>query len=959
MGLARSRSLAIVVVEGEPGIGKSRLLREATLSLATAEDALMIGHGVDLAGGELPFGVVADALRDLIRREGVPAVRAASPDSCEILGSLVPGLAKAAGEPIRVEIFDAFVTLVATMARDRLVWLVAEDLHWADTSSRDLLAYLVRVVGPARLMVTVTLRRRDGVADRAVSRFVNELARQSGVYRIELKRLSRDEVGDQILDMLHQPADRALVDRAVALAQGIPFLTEELVLAGLQASGPVPSSVFDLMLDRVGELSVAAATVVRASSVGGGHLWHRLLAKVCELPDAVMTDACAEAVAAQVLEVDETGVAYRFRHALLREAVLAALLPADRVHWHQRWACELEADESSPDRDFGRLAAAHHWERTGDAARAFRTTLEAVEIARSVGASSELAALMQRLLRLWSQVPDAATLAGDSPDQILDETIDALIQADEWLTGLAVIDDELAKPFAEEDLSRRAALRVRRRWFLQQLGRDDDETQAELASLLAQLIGAPASPLLVEALIRLGFDLVAESPASASRAHARAVEVASSLGRPRKLLWAKSATALHLSLVGHVEDAISMNLEMLPSVRAQFPAEASLLEADCAWWLCCLGKYEEAQEMGLRAVNGIARPEQARRIWGVAMAHLCAALIARGRWDEAARRVDRARSVGVTGTRGAVLDVLAGILACYRGDLSAAQQAARAAQSRLPDREGQVWPAIRSWVRWLHAEIGAARDDSDEVRDQVSPLWEIPGLEIASDIMWRPLLVAARLEADLARHTLGRRGGVRPSAPSPAGEQHIGRMRKVAARLHQSGDLGVSWMAHFDAECGRFAGEMDPAPWMRVADLWGRVGQVHDQAWALLRVGECHVGAGNKRAAAGVLRQAGLIAEELGARPLDAAITDLVRQARLDIEADEENQGRRAQVLALTGREIEVLTLVASGRSNAEIAQELFISPKTASVHVTHILAKLSVRSRTEAAATAHRLRLL
>ena len=375
----------------------------------------MIGHGVDLAGGELPFGVVADALRDLIRREGVPAVRAASPDSCEILGSLVPGLAKDAGEPSELRSSTRSSTLVSTIATDRLVWLVAEDLHWADTSSRDLLAYLVRVVGPARLLVTVTLRSRDGVADRAVSRFVNELARHSSVQRIELGRLSRDEVGDQILDLLQKPADRALLDRAVALAQGIPFLTEELVLGGLQASGPVPSSVFDLMLDRVDELSDPASTVVRASSVAGGHLWHQLLAKVCELPDAVMTDACAEAVASQVLEVDETGVAYRFRHALLREAVLAALLPADRLHWHQRWACELEADESSPDKDFGRIAAAHHWERTGDADRAFSATLEAVEIARSVGASSERAALMQRLLRLWSQVPDAANSGRQQP----------------------------------------------------------------------------------------------------------------------------------------------------------------------------------------------------------------------------------------------------------------------------------------------------------------------------------------------------------------------------------------------------------------------------------------------------------------------------------------------------------------------------------------------------------------
>ena len=714
------------------------------------------------------------------------------------------------------------------------------------------------------------------------------------------------------------------------------------------------------MLDRVDELSDPASTVVRASSVAGGHLWHQLLAKVCQLPDAVMTDACAEAVASQVLEVDETGVAYRFRHALLREAVLAALLPADRLHWHQRWARELEADESSPDKEFGRIAAAHHWERTGDADRAFSATLEAVEIARSVGASSERAALMQRLLRLWTQVPDAATRAGNSPDQILDETIDALIQADEWIVGLALIDDELAKPAVAEDTIRRAALRVRRRWFVQQLGQDDDETQSELPSLLAQLVDAPASPLVVEALIRLGFDLVAESPEVAGRAHSRAVEVAESLSRPRKLLWAKSAMARHLSLVGDVEDAISMSLELLPSVRTRFPSEASEIEADCAWWLCCLGKYQEAQEMGLRAVNGIARPEQARRTWGVGTAHLCAALIARGRWDQAASRLDQATSVGVTGTRGSVLDVLSGILACYRGDLSAAQRAAQAAQSRLPDREDRVWPAIRGWVRWLHAEIGAAQDDLNEVRDQVSALWEIQGLEIASDIMWRPLLVAARLEADLARRTLGRRGGGRPSTPSLAAEQHMERMGKVAARLHRSGDLGRAWTAQFDAECGRFAGATDPAPWITAAELWGRIGQVHDQGWALLRAGECHVAAGEKRAAAGVLRQASLIGAELAAQPLDAALADLVRQGRIEIEADDDSQGRRRpQVLALTTREIEVLTLVASGRSNAEIAQELFISPKTASVHVTHILAKLGVRSRTEAAATAHRLRLL
>ena len=590
MGVARSGHTTVVVVEGEAGIGKSRLLREATLSLPTAEDALMIGHGVDLAGGELPFGVVADCLRDLIRREGAEALRAASPGPCETLTALVPGLAEAGGaaERSRVEVFDAFVNLVATIAKDRLLWLVAEDLQWADSSSRDLLAYLIRVVGPARLLVTVTLRSRDGVADRTASRFVNELARHSSVERIDLERLSREEVGEQLADLLKEPADRALLDRVVALAQGIPFLTEELVLGGLQASGAVPTSVFDLMLDRVDELSDPASTVVRASSVGSGHLWHKLLATVCDLPDSVMTDACAEAVASHVLEVDETGVAYRFRHALLLEAVRASLLPADRLHWHRRWAIELEADESSPDRAFGRLAAAHHWERAGDAGRAFSATLDAVEIATSAGASSELAAVLQRLLRLWSQVPDAAVRTGCSQDQLLDDTIDALIQADEWSAGLTLLNNELAKPVTGGDTLRRAALMVRRRWFVQQLGGDDEEAGLDLPSLLEQLADAPASPLLVEALIRLGFDLVNESRGLANQAHSRAVEVADSLGDPRKQFWARSAMARHLFLVGQVAEAITLSLEMLPSVRANFlPRPAKLKRTalgGCAAW---------------------------------------------------------------------------------------------------------------------------------------------------------------------------------------------------------------------------------------------------------------------------------------------------------------------------------------------------------------------------------------
>jgi DNA-binding CsgD family transcriptional regulator len=184
------------------------------------------------------------------------------------------------------------------------------------------------------------------------------------------------------------------------------------------------------------------------------------------------------------------------------------------------------------------------------------------------------------------------------------------------------------------------------------------------------------------------------------------------------------------------------------------------------------------------------------------------------------------------------------------------------------------------------------------------------------------------------------------------------RLEAAAGRLHRYGPIGTAWAAQFDAECSRFRGSVDPEGWLDLSRRWERVGHLPDQAWALFRAGECYVLSGDKRSAVDALRRAGDTADRLGASLLLAGVTDLVRESRIDLGGSG-HSGPRPRALALTNREIEVLTLVASGRSNEEIARDLFISPKTASVHVSHILAKLGARTRTEAAVTAHRLRLV
>jgi DNA-binding CsgD family transcriptional regulator len=163
----------------------------------------------------------------------------------------------------------------------------------------------------------------------------------------------------------------------------------------------------------------------------------------------------------------------------------------------------------------------------------------------------------------------------------------------------------------------------------------------------------------------------------------------------------------------------------------------------------------------------------------------------------------------------------------------------------------------------------------------------------------------------------------------------------------------------FVAETARSEQPGDRArAWDEAAQAWEALGEPYPQAQALLRSAEAALAAGDRDGAASKLRRSGALAQSLKAHPLSDGIAQLIRRARISPDPDASEREPEPQRLGLTAREFEVLRLVAAGRSNREIAAELFISTKTASVHVSNILSKLGVGTRGEAAATAHRLRL-
>jgi DNA-binding CsgD family transcriptional regulator len=221
--------------------------------------------------------------------------------------------------------------------------------------------------------------------------------------------------------------------------------------------------------------------------------------------------------------------------------------------------------------------------------------------------------------------------------------------------------------------------------------------------------------------------------------------------------------------------------------------------------------------------------------------------------------------------------------------------------------------------------------------------------------------LGVRIEADLAELARARSPG-QPAPDDGTATALLERLGQAAAGPAAAGIPELAaWQATACAERTRQQGRPDPAAWATAVAAWERLGRPYRAAYAGFRQAEAQLATGDRTSAATALGRAAAITGRLGARPLDGEVKALARRARLDLGPPATTAAGAptpAAQLGLTPREVEVLAMVAAGRSNRQIAQALFISPKTASVHVSNILAKLGVAGRVEAAAVAHRLGL-
>ncbi len=948
---------SLAFIAGESGVGKTRLLKELERGALAADARVVSGDCVSLGEDELPYAPIVAALRSLTR-DGDPVLDELGPATRAGLASLLPELAPATAMPVmdrdapaQSRVFEALLTLLDQLGREEPVVLAIEDLHWADASTRAFLSFLARSLRAERVLLVATYRPDELHRRHPLRPLLAELERGPRARRIELVPLTQPELAEQLEDILGAAPDVARVARMYARSEGNPLFTEELLAAGLDGRGELPPTLRDALMVRIEALPQDAQELLRVLSAGRS-LDHSLLAEASGLEPSALREALREAAAGHVIEVDEDGD-YAFRHALLREVVHDDLLPGEHAELHlalaRAFEHRMQEQGGNP-----RLAAgiAHHYLSAGDQPAGFAAAVRAGDAAEEVHAHGEAARLYERALQLWSRVPDPEALAGIDHATLLCRAAsshhdrpraEALYEA-----ALAEI-DEAAEPYRAADLLEHLA---NVRWGL-------GAAESALTTLergLALLPTADASPERALLLgLRAKFLMLRGRHRSAVQAARDALTAAEAAAEPAARSRALNAMGTSLMALGQVDqgagklrEALDLAVEhkCLPEIRAAYINLADLLHQ--------LGRSEEGRAV---AHEGAERTTGTGGYSSWVSTVEAEIALDTGDWAYAERHLpDPGPVTGTTFVN----------FALRRAELALGQGDAAQARSLLDDVDVAAVnidePQFLGVMGALRAELERRAGDLDAARAAIRRA--LDRIETCTDDVSRLARVAAVgvvVEADAAQRACDLGDDEERRRALMEADFHLGR---VGAAAEDGGPVEEAWLRSAEAEHARANAKADPAAHEAAAQAWEAVQRPYPAALMRWRAGEAHVAAGDREAATGSLERAHATAAELGAGWLRDEIEGLAARARLVLAgadgAVEEPIATAPQddPFGLTPRERQVLVLVAEGRTNREIGDSLFMAEKTASVHVSRILAKLDVRSRTEAAAVAHRLGL-
>jgi DNA-binding CsgD family transcriptional regulator len=946
---AAAGDAAAVVVGGEAGVGKTRLLAEASAELEAAGFEVLTGACVELGGDALPLAPLVDALRTLHRTRSRDEIDSILGPSRPVLARLLPELdpeAPAGGAFEAARLYELVVGMLGRLAVDRPVAFFVEDAHWADQSTLDFIAFLVRALRGVRALLVVTYRSDELQRGHPLRRLLAELERDRSVERVELPRFSRVEVAEQLEAIRGEVPDPSVVDLVFERSEGNAFLVEETLEIVATGGSEMPPSLRDVLLARVDRLGEDARRLLRAVAASGGSAGEPLLAAVLGVRETdELLAALREAVEHHLLIVDPDGT-YRFRHALARDAVYEDMLPGERSRMHAAFGAALEAD---PAVGGGSTAAsiAWHWYAALDLPRALPACIQAAREGMEGYAVAEAQRQCERALEIWDRVPDAEERTGLDRLGLLELALRASIRAGHEMRALAHAADALAEVDAQAEPRRAAMILADRAEALQRVGRDNVPDLAAAVDLL----GERPSRELAAVLALLGRARTLQGAEAEGQAAAeRALSVARAVGAVEEeatALLVLGSTRTYLGEVKEGIDALRRSLSLAlahDDHETAWAAYANLSDA-----LELAGEHAEAVDVAAAGVELSHRLGLVRRAGIFIAGNLAESLGRMGRIDEALQTAADAVALGSDSASAASTQIIRAEFLVQRGRNEEARQHAATVRVALGDDPPHQFQAHISFV-----EAELARADGDLVAARAAVARGLGGERaMLARYTWPLAWLGLQIEADDADGFRARREPV-PAEILDRAE----RLWATAAGYELVNPASRGYQALAGAERERLLGANLPAAWERAAAAWREPGDPYPLAYALLRLAEALADGGDAAGARAPLAEALSLARTLAAEPLCAAAEALARRARIDVAAAESSAAVDEDPFGLTDREREVLQLIASGSSNAQIGEALFISPKTASVHVSNILGKLGVTRRGEAAAVAHRLGL-
>jgi DNA-binding CsgD family transcriptional regulator len=957
----------VALVSGDAGVGKTRLVAELSAQARHDGFAVLTGRCAELAD-TVPYLPLADALRDAAAGPLADGPLADALAARPVLSRLLPdapgGQPQGADTPgfAQQQLFGAVLGMLSDLAEASPVLLVLEDLHWADRSTRDLVTFLSRVLHRERLAIVVTYRTDDLHRRHPLRPVIAELTRLPSVTTVALGPLSPSAMAEHLTSLAGGMLDASMLDNVITRAEGNAYYAEELLAAASTCIGELPARLADLLLARTERLSPAAQQVLRAAAVTGRRVDDELAREASGLAGPDYDDAVREAVAHQLL-VPDGDRGYTFRHALLREAIYADLLPGERTRLHARLA-ELLADERRLAEVPGTAAElAQHSLASHDIPRAFAASVAAGKEADRLAAPAEAHRHYDQALSLWDRVEDPEKLSGMVRGKLAFESANSAAASGDIVRAVQLLKrliEYLGDGSADPKLRCRAGERLA--YFLLDL----DEDEAAIAAAEAAVAALPARPPTWQRARALGTHaraLLTMKDEAPARAQAQSALAAA---RAAAAPWVEADALVTLGQLSEQDGRIEEAIDLFTRAHQQALTATVLdVELRAAFQLARVQlEWGDLDAASSTAHHGVLRAEEAGLAlapYGYDLQYLhYLAHYSGGEWDHAQSLAD-GFVTRVGSPAEARLSAMALFIDVARDRPAVAQRQTWLrsffAKDRFTEYIGRG--LLAEHALWRGDQVTAAAEAEATVRaieaydGGFSPPVIRPaavGLCALADLAWQ-----ARAAGDAARVEALVQSASDLIVIARAGAAFAARPKSVL------GVDGRGWLARAEAEWHRAQGGNDPAYWQAVVDVFGPA-FVYETARSRWRLAEALAAAGRRDEAQQELLLAAEAADRIAATPLRAALSDLARRARLADRAAPEAAGAgrpggaaaRDPLAGLTERELEVLRLLATGQTNREIGAELFIAPKTASVHVSNILAKLGAGSRTEAAAIAH-----